>query len=121
MKLLVWSGTPSDTVWSSPDSTEVFSLVVSHPFHGQIGCFTGLDSPAQSSILTAVEDCLRGRERITSLKKSGMGSGIGWPWESVRGAARRCGVASENQAVESSDFCCAAFWCTCLPKGLPGF
>ena len=33
MKPLVWSGTPSGTVWSSPDSTEGFSLAVSQPFH----------------------------------------------------------------------------------------
>jgi transposase len=28
MKLLVWSGTPSGTVWSSRDSAEGFSLAV---------------------------------------------------------------------------------------------
>jgi hypothetical protein len=33
MKLPVWSGTPSGTVWSSRDSVEGFSLAVSQPFH----------------------------------------------------------------------------------------
>jgi len=34
MKLLVWSGTPSGTGWSSPDSAEGFSLaVLSHSTH----------------------------------------------------------------------------------------
>src|SRR3989442_7341697 len=60
MKLPVWSATPSGTVWSSPDGTEGFFLAVSQPFYPQNGCFSGLDSPAQSSILTAVEGCLRG-------------------------------------------------------------
>jgi hypothetical protein len=33
MKLLVWSGTPSGTVWSSRDAAEEFSLAVSQPFY----------------------------------------------------------------------------------------
>src|SRR5258708_5822283 len=52
---------------------------------------------------------------------SGVGSGVGWLFVSLRCGAVSCAVVSEKQAVESGDFRYAAFWCTWLLNRLPGF
>ena len=52
---------------------------------------------------------------------AGVSSGVSWFYESLLGAAESCAVTSEKQALESSDFHGAAFWCARLQSSLPGF
>ncbi len=93
------------------------------PCEGEGGsCPASLSGPPRIKTSTLREFCVRAYENANDggshwgafPSLTGVGSGVGWLFVSLRHGAESCALASEKQGVESSDLHCAAFWCARL-------